>query len=324
MIFFFVASNAQAAELTEGSVTISDPTAGQTGVTYSLRVSNQSTSLIRCIEVRFTETPGSNAKPDGMNISSTVFDNASTIIPTPASWSINNNNSTGVIRLTNASGELPAGGSGRTITFTNIGNGSSSDIAYYAEIATYSDTGCSSAVDTDGLGVFNYTNAVLVRASVPLSLTLSADTGCSLGVLAVDQVASCSHALAASTNNPGGYTLSYSAPSTLSQEQDQDAVTQIGGSAMPSMIGTRQFGFNLVANTVPSVGGDPVGGSGVVKAQYNTANAFAFLFTGAPIAESTGSTSTTTFTASYIANIAPGMVAGAYTTHVTYTAIPNP
>lgn len=82
-----------------------------------------------------------------------------------------------------------------------------------------------------------------------------------------------------------------------------------------SVVGSEQFGINLVANTAPATfGADPVQvpdtsfSFGQVAADYSTPNSYKYL-KGDTVAYSTASSSTTNYTASYlfnISNVTPG------------------
>lgn len=84
-----------------------------------------------------------------------------------------------------------------------------------------------------------------------------------------------------------------------------------------SMQGTEQFGMNLVANTTPSFGADPVqtpSGStsfGVVNSGYDTANLFKYV-SGDTVAHSSTSSGITEYTLSMIVNISNTTPAGHY------------
>lgn len=87
--------------------------------------------------------------------------------------------------------------------------------------------------------------------------------------------------------------------------------------ASASAAGTEQFGMNVVANTSPSVGADPVqnpSGSfsvGAAQAGYNTANQFRYN-SGDTIAGASQSSGRTDYTVSYIANISNATPGGVY------------
>lgn len=85
-----------------------------------------------------------------------------------------------------------------------------------------------------------------------------------------------------------------------------------------STSGTEQFGMNLVANTSPVTFGagpsqspDNTFGFGIVAANYNTPNLYAYT-KGDTVAYSTSSTSSTSYTASYIFNVSNVTPGGIY------------
>jgi hypothetical protein len=98
-------------------------------------------------------------------------------------------------------------------------------------------------------------------------------------------------------------------------------------SATASLAGTEQFGLNVVANTSPSVGADPVQtpstqtSFGVPVAGYNTANLFKYV-NGDIIAYSPKSSGETDFTISMIINISNNTPAGHYSGDFSAVVVP--
>lgn len=91
-----------------------------------------------------------------------------------------------------------------------------------------------------------------------------------------------------------------------------------------SIVGTEQFGMNLVANTAPSTfGANPVHvpdssfAFGVASSGYNTANSYKFV-SGNTIASAPKSSGKTTFTASFIANVSNNTPGGSYSGAQTF------
>jgi hypothetical protein len=88
----------------------------------------------------------------------------------------------------------------------------------------------------------------------------------------------------------------------------------------PSVAGTSQFGINLVANTSPvSVGANPDTGQfgfGSASANYGTSNQYRYV-SGETIAQSTKSSGLTTYTITYLINVAPLTPGGIYTSNQT-------
>lgn len=115
----------------------------------------------------------------------------------------------------------------------------------------------------------------------------------------------------------------------------QSPLVKNGGYSIPGLSsptsssqGTEQFGINLVANTSPSVGVNPVQypdstfSFGSAANGYNTANQFKFV-SGDTIASSSKSSGETDYTMSFIENISTRTAAGAYAAHLDVIAVPT-
>ena len=125
--------------------------------------------------------------------------------------------------------------------------------------------------------------------------------------------------LAASTNGDGGYTITYNG-ATLTGANTIDAMA----AKTTSSTGTEQFGINLKNNATPNTGADPSGGSGTPAADYNTADQFRFIVgTTTDLASASAPSDTTTFTVTYIVNVAGTTEAEVYTTTITYICTGN-
>jgi hypothetical protein len=119
------------------------------------------------------------------------------------------------------------------------------------------------------------------------------------------------------TNAHNGYEVTI-AGNTLTHSNESDTISAIGTAALSST-GTEQFGINLVDNSDPNVGADPSGGSGSAAAGYDTADYFKFV-SGNTIASASSFTYPTTFTISYLGNVAIDTKGGWYTTVLTLVA----
>lgn len=109
-----------------------------------------------------------------------------------------------------------------------------------------------------------------------------------------------------------GYVVySVGPPPTTTGGASIDAMSA-GGVSTP---GTEQFGINLVNNSSPDVGADPVQqpfGVGSVTSDYSTPNNFRYN-SGDIIAQSNSSSGVTTYTISYLINVHPVLTpAGEY------------
>jgi hypothetical protein len=91
-----------------------------------------------------------------------------------------------------------------------------------------------------------------------------------------------------------------------------------------SQFGTEQFGINLVANTQPtSVGANPDNGAfgyGSVTTNYNVSNKFQFV-SGDTIAKADKSSGVTTYTMTYLVNVAGLTPGGKYTSNQTLVVL---
>lgn len=91
-----------------------------------------------------------------------------------------------------------------------------------------------------------------------------------------------------------------------------------------SIVGTEQFGMNLVANTAPiSIGANPDQGQfgyGVAHADYATPNKYRYR-DGDVIASAPKSSGETNFTISYLVNVAPLTEGGVYRTNQTIIVV---
>ncbi|HXH26351.1 MAG TPA: hypothetical protein VNG90_00485 [Candidatus Acidoferrum sp.] len=120
-----------------------------------------------------------------------------------------------------------------------------------------------------------------------------------------------------------GYTVS-----VLGSPPNNGVHTLTGlSSPTASSIGTEQFGINLVANSLPSTfGADPsqVPSSsfsfGAAAAGYNSANSYKYV-SGNTIASAVKSSGQTTYTISYIANIANSTPGGSYSGNETLVVV---
>jgi hypothetical protein len=120
------------------------------------------------------------------------------------------------------------------------------------------------------------------------------------------------------SNSPTGYSVSVYGTTLTSGNYTIPALA----TPSPPQYGVSQFGINLVANTQPSVGADPSGGSGQPAANYGLSNQFTFN-NGDVIAYDTEVGVYTRFTNSVMVNISKSQPAGVYSTTLTYIAVAN-
>jgi hypothetical protein len=125
---------------------------------------------------------------------------------------------------------------------------------------------------------------------------------------------SVAHTMAAASNAPSGYTLTYRG-ATLTSGANTIVPATITNDA-DGTPGTAQFALSLSSSGSATIAGDynQSSGSGNWKYLANTTDS---------IASTSGVSSSETFSARYLANIASSTPAGAYTTAVTYVVTGN-
>jgi hypothetical protein len=154
------------------------------------------------------------------------------------------------------------------------------------------------AAGDDAVLIFNITDAI-ADLGVLISSTAKSDTA----------------TFNAATTAQGGYVIQFSG-NTLAFESNQIDPLAGGGASNP---GDEQFGFNLVANSTPIVGSDPLGGYGQASTGYNTQNSFKFS-SGDSIAETSRPSGQTLYTLSFIGNVDNSSDAGIYASNITVVA----
>ncbi len=279
------------ADFTPGSVAFGD-------------IDFQEGSSSNCTTASWTDKTLVASAPSSSQFSAAFSGNVLTFTSGGASATITAGRCVRVLIGTNA-----AGGSNQ------ITNGAADDDDTVAIAGTFGDTGTLSVdIITD--------DQVVVTATVDPSITFSiSDNTIGFGTLnaADDRFATgdtlgnssvtSAHTLAAGTNATSGYVI-YLLGDTLTS--GSNTITAPAGPSATT-VGSEQFGLNLSAS----------GGSGTVDSQYGTASQYGFGSTSSVqdnIASATGASATTTYTATYIANIGSSTEAGNYSTTLTYTA----
>lgn len=142
-----------------------------------------------------------------------------------------------------------------------------------------------------------------------------------LGELSQTATKSASHTMRIETNATNGFTITLTGSSL---QKGLDFIAPIGSEATEPLVGTEQFGLNLVANTSPAIGINPTGTAPIGSAadQFNQPNKFAFA-SPSVVATSSQPVNQTNLTASYIANISMYTISGDYSTTLTYKATAN-
>ncbi|HUC19879.1 MAG TPA: hypothetical protein VMR98_00070, partial [Candidatus Polarisedimenticolaceae bacterium] len=141
-------------------------------------------------------------------------------------------------------------------------------------------------------------------------------TTVALGTLSSGAATSGTSKLMAGTNATSGYAIQYTGATLTS---GGNTITATGTTGAASSPGSSQFGINLVANTVPSVGSAASGGTGAASTNYATANTFSFAPSSlTQVASASVASADTLYTVAYLANISAAQASGAYSTTLTY------
>ena len=333
LLFALPLVQVSSATLTTGSVTITDSRPTTTSVTYTIQFSNVSLSAIQCINVKFSDAATGGSKPTGMNITAAAFGGTSNYVPTPANWTISNNNTTGVSSITYGTGETPASASSRTVILTGITNGSTAGTTYYVQFSTFNNTDCATSPVDSATIAYIYTAGQVVTATVDptLSFTISAvsngqpvngvnttvtttSSTVPLGTLSTGANSIAAQDLYVGTNANGGYTVTARYTGQLASGSHN--FTNHGGSnGTPtpfSAAGTESFGYTTSDYSL---------GTGSAN-RFQGGNWAAFTTSPLEVLYSaTAAAETLRF--GYQAGISATTPAGIYTTTVVFVATPT-
>lgn len=219
-----------------------------------------------------------------------------------------------------------------TYKFDNVINPTSLG-EFYLRIQTFSNQlGTGTPIEEGGVALATTPAVFTVNSIVPPYLTFCggntiSNLDCSsasgseinFGDFSPSTTSSNSSQFIVATNARSGYNVTI----------DGDTLTS-GNNIIPSSTaptsskkGSSQFGINLVANSTPQVGSDPIGpGVGIVTPNYSNTNNYLFN-TGDEIADSPVASSYTKYTVSYIVNVSSSQPVGVYATTVTYICLAN-
>jgi len=208
---------------------------------------------------------------------------------------------------------------------------------FYIRIYTYSSLDATGTPTEDGGVALSTALGVGIDSYVPPFLEFCAgvvifNNDCStidsyivnMGDFTTNQTSVATSQFAASTNASSGYSISFTGNTLTSGNNTIAALSALS----PSIVGQNQFGFNLIANNIPSVGSDPVGQidplvpTPVISSDYDTINRYEFNDNVSLVSVDKPSLPVT-YTASYITNIAQNQPVGVYTTTLTFICLAN-
>lgn len=335
-VLLFPAS-AQAGSLNTRSLTLSSSAAGGTGVTYTFGFTPQSSTTVKSVNIDICDSASNTCSPAGTGVPTGLTSTGAAVgsvsgIGSGGSWT-GTFTTNGQLRIANSSNT----GSPGTVSlqFTGVTNPTTTNTTYYARITTYSDSAWSTPIDGVGAGssgvvAASTANQITVSGTVDETLTFctgtsgitssscagATGTSVGLGTLSTGSVKTGTSQIGVATNAGSGYAITYSG-ATLTSGSNTITACSAG---CTSSAGTSQYGFDLRANTSPSVGSNPAGaGTANPVANYNTNNTFRFA-SGDSVVTNGSADDFRLFTVSYIANIANTTPAGVYSSTVTWVA----
>jgi hypothetical protein len=198
--------------------------------------------------------------------------------------------------------------------FGNASSNESCSAEYCASVSIGNDSK-TSAVSTPEFGEVNYSEPLLEMIVIPGESNL--------GDLTTETTGKKVMQVKVRNYLTGGYRLQIigSAP------KYNDHALNTSSTPAPSQVGTEQFGINVVANTTPAVGANPVlkpgdgDGTGLVLDNYKIPNQFMYV-SGQTIAETATNSGGADFTISMIVNISNATPAGKYTSDFAAVVMP--
>ncbi len=329
----FVPMAAQAAQITNRSVTLGSSTASaSTSYTLSTAALPSATPVQSLALQACTTASGACSTPAGFTSVGSATTGVTTGLGTNTGWT-NNTAVSGSLRITQSNAVAPSGTV--SVPWTAVTNPSATNTTYFLRLTTYSDTAWTTPIDSGVIAV-STSNQIDITASVDEALTFCTGTSgittsscagaignnVNLGTLTPTTTGSGTSQIGVTTNAQFGYAITYLAADLTSGGNTIDA---IGATATPSSQGTEQFGLNLRDNTTPNVGSDPAGaGTAVPTTQYNIVDSFAFVPNVATaVVNNSTADAFRQFTVSYIANVAAFTQPGTYTTSFTYVCTPT-
>lgn len=261
--------------------------------------------------------------PPGLDVSGAVLSNQTG----QTGFSIASKSANHIV-LTRAPGMISSDVS--SYTFDNIVNPADSSQSFAIRLSTYSTSDMSDPQVDFGSVEGQVTNDIVIETQVPPMLIFcvaeQVEDNCTstnktnytdMGELSPKSTLLAQSQMAVGTNATAGFAITANgAPMTAGTNVIGSLATQT-----PSQQGINQFGINLVANNLPTVGSDPQGtwANAIPTPDYSVPNQYRYV-SGDVVAFSPNVSLMKKFTVSYIVNSSPDLRAGVYTTTITYIA----
>ena len=327
--------NISAAQLTSASVLLSDSRPSAASVSYTFTTSNVTTgSAVMCFTAKFTPNADGTGStlPTAMNITSAgVNTGNSNYIPSHTGFAVTVANN--VITYKHATtGQTPANASGRTLQFTGITNGSTVETAYYAVFSTFTNTTCTTPIDSVTVA-FIFVNGQVVTANVDPSLTFTIDpknsgsvNGATInatsttdgtipfGTVVYNTPKIAAHTATVATNAAGGYSVTVAYTGVLASP-GHNWLDHTGSNGTPTIWSatTEAFGYTTSSTSLSGT---------AARFSSNKWAAFSTVTPGEVGYKAAPTTSAETFDIGYQVSTGAGTPAGSYTTTIVITATP--
>lgn len=298
------------------------------GATTSYTVSFQymTPQIVGSVDMLFCNDPipyDPCVTPSGLDTSAAVLNHQSGEI----GYSILSK-STNHIVLTRLPGMITNGIS--SYTFDNIVNPTDTNQSFSIRLRSHSSIDATGPQIDFGSVEGQVTNGVIIETQVPPMLIFcvagEVSDSCTstnenyyadMGQLSPKSTLTAQSQMAVGTNASGGFAITANGIPLSAGTSVIDAPS----TPTESILGTNQFGINLVANDAPVIGSNPEGtwANAVTSPDYSVPNRYKYV-PGDVIAYSPDVSLMKKFTVSYIVNSDESLQAGVYTTTITYIA----
>ncbi len=323
VVLSYFSGTVSAAQITDRSVAIGS-SAASANTTYNFTFTVPQSTTVKSVRFQACDTASGACTQSGAASGFSSATPGSSLSGQPTNlgsggtWTVSNADSTS-LRITNTS-NTGSPSAGVTVNFSNVHNPSATNSTFFIRITTYSDDAWATPIDT-GTVASSTAGQITVQVAIDEILTFTlASATVTLNTPSTSSTGTGTSSMTVSTNAASGYSVAYSGATLTSGSNTITAMTTPGA----SVVNSKQFGINLMANTTPAVGSDKTGtGTGNPAADYGTSNTFKFDPAGDTVASAAAPTNDNTFTTSYIVNMNGTTAPGLYSTTVTYTATAN-
>ncbi len=348
-------AKARAAQITSRSLTLeSVGTVGGSDpggvVDHLLTFDLASTTAIESVQFLYcTTADGTCTTPTGLLTTSATIGSSTSSFFTGFTIT---NTTNGAPYISSTTAVTPATATPYSVQLDSVTNPTTTNTTFYVRISTFTTNNATgTAVDTGNVAA-STANPILLSGTMPESLvfcvgaTVSETSGvpdCTTAtagsvsfttLFSPTYTSTATSQMAASTNAGSGFVITASGATLTSGTNTITAIT--GTSASSPVLGTSQFGINLVANTTatatPAPGAaitpasDGVNYKGEPTTNYGTADKYLFN-SGDTVANSAdggaGGTDAQIYTTTYIVDVPGNQPAGTYTTTITYICTPT-